>query len=314
MPYEADRPSTVITLRVQPRAESMQTFLDWQMKFNATIIAFPGFVSLEFLAPTPSQNSWSIIQRFSSALLAEQWLKSLERQDLMQQLKALAVNNSVHEGIGEDSSQQHSVTEVFITHVAPAQEEAFRLWTAKMHRLEADFPGFRAVYLQPPPERSTDGRWITLLQFDSIENLERWLQSSERAQLLQESAAFVSSLQSNRLISPYSGWFASIAREGAVPSTWKQTMTVLLMLFPIVMLEMKYLSPLLKGYNASFGTFISNAISVSLLAFPCLPMANRCLGWWLLPTGSKRVQKTILGTLLIFLLYAAQVAFFWHLF
>ena len=50
-------------------------------------------------------------------------------------------------------------------------------------------------------------------------------------------------------------------------------MLVILMLFPIVMLEIRFLSPLLKGVNTSPATFIGNVISVFLLAWLFMPIA-----------------------------------------
>ncbi|MBN9376886.1 MAG: hypothetical protein J0H93_00770 [Chlamydiales bacterium] len=53
---------------------------------------------------------------------------------------------------------------------------------AKIHEAEARFPGFKGVYVKPP--RETQGKtWITLLQFDTPENLDLWLHSAERADL-----------------------------------------------------------------------------------------------------------------------------------
>jgi uncharacterized protein len=45
-------------------------------------------------------------------------------------------------------------------------------------------------------------------------------------------------------------------------------MLVELMLFPIVALEVRFLTPMLGGLNAAMATFIGNVISVFLLAWP----------------------------------------------
>ncbi len=186
-------------------------------------------------------------------------------------------------------------------------EKDYRAWIAKIHHVEAKFPGFRGVYVQSPKGRGK--HWITLLQFDSMQNLEGWLQSPERKQVLQESAPLISSLEAHRVFSPYAGWFASIAKVGELPPVWKQTMLVLLVLFPIVVFELKYLSPLLSGLNSSVSTFISNALSVTLISFPMMPIAILFLGWWL---STNSLKTTIRGTLLLGLLYLAEIALFWN--
>lgn len=115
------------------------------------------------------------------------------------------------------------------------------------------------------------------------------------------------------MISPYAGWFASIAKTGELPSIWKQTMIVLLVLFPIVMLELKYLSPWTASLNAALGTFIGNAVSVTLIAWPVMPIAIWLLGWWLMPRAKGRQLITIVGTLLVVLFYLIELIIFWKL-
>ena len=205
------------------------------------------------------------------------------------------------------SCERGNVTEVIVTEVTPGKEEEFRMWSAKIHQAEAKFPGFRGVYIQSPKRGGKF--WITLLQFDTLENLDRWLQSSERKQVLQESSPLVSSLETHRVISSSTGWLASIAKTGELPPVWKQTMLVLLVLFPIVVFELKYLSPLTASLNPSLGTFIGNAISVTLISFPMMPIALYFLGWWLSPHSLK---TSIVGSILLGLLYLAEIALFWN--
>jgi antibiotic biosynthesis monooxygenase (ABM) superfamily enzyme len=55
-----------------------------------------------------------------------------------------------------------------------------------------------------------------------------------------------------RLSNSFAGWFPSEGPDREPPTTLKQSMVVLLVLFPIVMEELRFLTPLLK--KASFGT------------------------------------------------------------
>ncbi len=308
MPTYAQNP-TILTLRIELNPQCKSDFAEWQAHFNSKVVNFPGFVSLEFLAPGEQQQKWLVVQRFSSMSDALLWQDSTESHGLMDDLKKYSVNNGIHETMTQESAVQNGVTEILITQVHPHKEQAYREWSAKIHQVEAKFPGFRGVYVQSPREKL--GHWITLLQFDSIQNLDQWLKSSERESLLKESNTLISTLENNRIISPYIGWFASIAKVGEIPPVWKQTMLVLLVLFPIVMFELKFLSPLTSGLNSSVGTFIGNAISVTLIAYPMMPIALWFLSWWLMP---KRNQKlwTLLGTLLLLILYLIEILLFWH--
>lgn len=203
------------------------------------------------------------------------------------------------------------MTEVIITKIDPQKASAYREFCAKIHQLEAKFEGFRGVYIQSPAARGGN-HWITLLQFNTPENLDRWLNSKEREAILKEASPMISSLESHRIASPYAGWFYSIAKTEEVPPAWKQAMVVLLSIFPIVMLESKYLFPLTASWESATATFFANMISVSLLTFPVMPLAIRSLDWWLSPKKGTKFKTNILGAAFVLLLYLLEIALFWH--
>lgn len=290
---------SISNLEVEIFPNAKHDFIDWQTDFNAAVVKSPGFVSLEFsMAP----HGWLIAQRFADPEALKKWQTSPEYLELIEKLKPLAAKQ-----IAREADDKGNVTEVIVTEVSPGREAEYRAWSAKIHHVEASFPGFRGVYVQSPEGKGQ--HWITLLQFDSMGNLDKWLQSPERQEVLKESFPLISSIETHRVISPYAAWFASIAKTGIMPPLWKQTMLVLLVLFPIVMVEMKYLSPLTKSWDVSLGMFLGNAISVALISFPFMPLAIRCLRWWLTTDFAK---VSLAGTLLVLMLYALEIAFFWH--
>jgi hypothetical protein len=89
---------------------------------------------------------------------------------------------------------------------------------------------------------------------------------------------------------------------------------VLLGLFPIVMLETRFLSPRLAGVNFSLAMFIGNSISVALTTYLTMPLFVKTFGWWFFPKSeASKIAINFAGTAVIFLLYAIEVAVLWHL-
>lgn len=301
--------SPIIALGIRTRPEQKNAFSTWQAQLNGLIAGAPGFISLEILS-SDHPDTWNIVQRFNNPDNALSWKNSETYLQLIKDLKPLALEKGIQELPEKDLQFHGGITEVFVTEISAEKEKAYREWSAKVHELEAKFPGFRGVYFQSP-HQNQGKNWITLLQFDTPENLDYWLASEERKAILKESEPLITSLESHRVISPYAGWFSSISQQGKPPAVWKQTMIILLVLFPIVVFELKYLSPLLVNLNYAFGTFISNAISVTLISFPMMPIAIWFLGWWLVPTDPKRIQKTLIGTAIVLLLYLIEILLFW---
>jgi len=307
MPQYIQNTNIFMTHVVVPQV-SLELFVEWQSKLNGIIANFPGFQSFEILSPRPGESSWTLVQRFTDAASASAWKESSERRELLQELRTNITQNI--EDSASKEADLHGVTEVLITQVASEKVSTYRKWLAKIHQAEARFPGFRGMYVQSPIE----GRglhWITFLQFDTAENLDRWLTSKERHEILKESDAIITALESHRVITPYAGWFSTIAKVGEIPAVWKQTMLVLLVLFPIVMFELKFLFPLTKGLNISLATFIGNAISVILISWPMIPIAIWLFAWWLTPGSGNSLKKNIAGTFLLSMIYLIEIIAFW---
>jgi hypothetical protein len=305
-----DQNSTMITFDAAIRPESESQFVLWQAELSAAITESSGFVSLEFLCSSPKEHRWVVVQRFCNAQSVADWKQSVRYKTLLADLIRLATTQGVRENLESETDLKSCVTEMIITHVPLEKEAEFRNWSAKIHGIEAKFEGFRGIYVKSPVQTNSRN-WITLLQFDTPKNLDRWLNSDARKEILKESAAFAASFETHRVSSPYPGWFNSLSKTEAAPSAWKQTLIVILVLFPIVMLQMKYLSPLTQGFDRSLATFIACVISVSLITFPIMPLTVNLLGWWLHPEKSRYVRNTILGTLFVFLLFFVEVFLFW---
>lgn len=276
-------------------------FNDWQTQLNGKIAHQPGFVSLEITSPQGDQSHWSIIQRFLDEKSCKEWKDSGIYQRLQNDLRKLAKDSK------ETLTSPGLVTEVFLTVVNPENEKSYREWLAKIHDAEARFPGFRGMFVQSPTDPKNK-KWVTCLQFDTPENLDKWLTSPEREAILKELNPLILSLESHRVFSPYAGWFSALQKEGFAPPLWKQTMLVLLVLFPIVMLEMKFLNPQLITLPSAIAVFIGNLISVSLISWVTMPVAIYFLRDWL---TSQTLRMDILGTLLVIALYALEIVLLW---
>lgn len=306
---------TILITTFKVREDAKNDFAILQEEMNKVVSNFPGFISLE-MRPEKKIHyvEWTIVQRFRTNRELNNWRDSEQRKTLLNDAKSLLIEENPIADMEYDSSQgKENVTEVFVTQVNPENYEAYRAWAFKIQQVEAQFPGYQGIYIQAP-EKGKGGNWITILRFDTPEHLDAWLSSRERKQVLKDSESIVAGLQTHRIVSPFAGWFADLTKTtGETPSIWKQSMLVLLVLFPLVMLEMKFISPLLKDLNPSLATFIGNMITVALVSWPMMPLAIFFLKWWLIPSKSiNRKRNLIAGTLVVTALYLIEIAIFWH--
>jgi hypothetical protein len=308
-------PAVVIaTAKVRPGSED--AFAAWKGRHDAVLAKFPGFISSDIMPPDGHSDMWTIVLNFKSDAEAHTWQQSKERATLVGELLPLVTGGDLGEVMkkeAQDSTQPGTnVTQVILSQVRPGMEDAYREWAARIQRAQSKYPGYRGMYLQPPANNG--GHWTTLLRFDTAEHLESWLAAPERAKLLQESKAFIEKEELMRLATSFPGWVPINPLTGKGPPNWKTALLVLLGLYPIVVLELRFLNPLLRGLNSSLATFIGNTLSVAGTSFVTMPLFVRGFSWWLFVDNKSPKWTTPAGVVLLVALFAIEVAFFWRFF
>ena len=294
-----------------------RAFSAWQVRHNAVIGKFPGFISSDVMPPSqPESNEWTIVLNFRSQDELAAWQRSSERAKLVSDAIPLLEGGSLGEVArldrpGEPPGQ--NVTEVIFSKIKPGMDDTYREWAVRIQAAQAKYSGYRGMYLQPPAEK--DGPWTTIIRFDTAEHLEAWMEAPERAELLRESKAFIDEEQLMRLATSFPGWVPINPMTGKGPPNWKTALLVILGLFPIVMLELRFLSPILAalGLRSSLGTFIGNVISVFATTFLTMPLFIRWFGWWLFTEKKTPPWITPVGLGFLAALFAVEVGALWHL-
>jgi antibiotic biosynthesis monooxygenase (ABM) superfamily enzyme len=261
----------------------------------------------------PGQVDWVILQRFASSDAATAWLRSDERQRLIAEVQPiLCGQDDVHlVADTELGALPAPVSAVISTRIKPGHEPEFLEWGRRIAAVQAKSPGFQG-YRREPPVPGVQDDWLTILRFDSEANLNKWLNSPERKTLLDESDAFTDACHVRVVRTGFDQWFE--IPGSAPPAAWKQNMTVLLVLYPLVFLLNEWLQkPILVGI---FGLpywaflFINNAVSVVMLSL-ILPPVSRWLGWWLRPADHDG-KRDLAGALLVAAFYALWLIIFWQ--
>jgi antibiotic biosynthesis monooxygenase (ABM) superfamily enzyme len=294
-----------------------RAFSAWQARHNAVIGKFPGFISSDVMPPSqPESNEWTIVLNFRSQDELTAWQLSGERAKIVGEAIPLLEGGGLGEVAKPDQGGEPpgtNVTEVILSKIKPGMDDTYREWAVRIQAAQAKYPGYRGMYLQPPTEK--EGLWTTIIRFDTAEQLEAWMRAPERKELLAESKAFIEQEHLMRLATSFPGWVPINPVTGKGPPNWKTALLVVLGLFPIVMLEMRFLSPILAwlGLHASLATFIGNIISVAGTTFLTMPLFIRWFGWWLFTEEKTPPWIEPVGLGFIAALFAVEVGALWYL-
>ncbi len=288
-------------------------FGQWHARYQTAMLASPGAKSFEFWPPSVDQLEAVAIGRFASVEALRQWRHGTKNRELIADAAPLVEGGLVMQLAGEAAIEyyvQHSATEVIITHVKPGKEEAYRAFADRIQKVQETFRGYLGSFVEPPHQKETG--WTTVLRFNSIENLNGWLDSPQRAALLKESEDLIEGFHAQRVDTSFPGWVPTDPATGKPPNMWKTATLVLLTLFPVVMLELKFLNPHLRGLNPALGTFIGNSISVGLTTWPLMPLAIRSFHGWLFPENQPR-WLVLTSPIFLIACYIVELAVLWRL-
>jgi antibiotic biosynthesis monooxygenase (ABM) superfamily enzyme len=317
-PSTPDGPVTIVT-QTCVRPESADAFARWQEETSGIVAAFAGFIKQTVMPPSPpAQIDWVILQRFASAGAAVAWLNSEQRLQRIESVAPMLVGrDDIH--IVKDGSAgvlPAPVSAVISTRIKPGQETAYRAWEQRIAAAQSKAPGFQGYRFEPPVPGVQDD-WLAILRFDTEANLQAWLDSPERHELLAEANIFTEEFHTRIARTGFDQWFPVPAGAAHPPAAWKQNMLVLLMLYPVVFLFGAFVqTPYLTGRAGlpfAIALFIGNIASVLLLSY-LVPLTSHRLSWWLQPTGAKPRRIEVIGTALVVALYAVMVVAFWRLF
>ncbi|XVQ10892.1 antibiotic biosynthesis monooxygenase [Spirillospora sp. CA-255316] len=285
----------------------------WQEGVNRAARGFDGFEGTESYPPESGvSNEWVVVFRFSRVDQLSAWLTSGTRRRLIDEGRGLFEEEPAQEVLSGGAPAREAVTAVVSHEVRTGREDDFLQWQQKTLKAQEKFPGFMGAELFEPVEGIQD-RWVVIFRFDTREHLGQWLESDVRQRLLDEGADYFAEYDVHEIESAFSGWFrfGEGPREGAPPN-WKQAMSVLLALYPTVMVLTLTVDREVSNAGAPLylGLFISNVLSVSILTWFMMPLVNRGLAFWLLPGRARSRRVHIAGTALVVACYVLLIAIF----
>ncbi|WP_373542295.1 hypothetical protein [Chamaesiphon sp.] len=184
---------------------------------------------------------------------------------------------------------------------------AFKRWHDRLVNRAKNHPGFMRVDLCPPL-RCADPvvKWYSIVHFDSPECLDDWVGSIDRQELVESGRQIFHAYRFKSFTTGLEGWFSN-QWGGAECSSlgspaWKQVLTVVVGLYPTVMLQSKLFSALgiFNSWSPASRMLINNLITSSILSLIVMPFVTRKLHFWLQPTYLPSSRKNdLMGVLLV---------------
>jgi uncharacterized protein len=311
--------TVIIGQRVRPGCE--KAFVAWQHELNNTASRYPGFIGAEVNAPTAVQPDWVVVYRFDTMANVQAWINSATRQDRLAAGQQYLDGPATQQVVGGGAKPTDMLVTVVVTHrVRPEDVDDFLAWQERLRLVESKFQGYRGSELFRPIEGVQDA-WTVLYRYDTAADLDRWLTSKEREQLLAEGKKF-SDYEMRTVDNSFGSWFAfdEKGNVAAPPSDTKTSIAVWVGLYPTVVLLTLALSPL--KMPLWLGMLVGNLLSSFAISFVVMPYyVNPLLKHWLRPPPGRpeakanwRGFRTVAAVMVFWtVVFYLVTKVFWHL-
>jgi antibiotic biosynthesis monooxygenase (ABM) superfamily enzyme len=314
-------PAATVIIGQLVRAGSERAFEAWQTEMNSEAAKYPGFIAAEINPPTAVQREWVTIFRFDTIAHVQAWINSATRQNRLQAGQMFFDGPGTQQVVGGGARQNDSLVTVVVTHrVLPENVDEFLAWQEQLRLAETKFQGFRGAELFRPVEGIQE-EWTALYRYKTAEDLNRWLISDERRELLAVGEKFAD-YHLRTIDNSFGNWFA-FDRHGAEappPSNFKTSVAVWVGVYPTVVMITLALSPL--KMPLWLGLLIGNLLSSFALSYFTMPFfVNPLLKQWLRPPQEVSETKTnwrgfvLVVSVMAFLslVFYLVTRVFWHL-
>jgi len=282
--------TVIIGQRVRPGCE--QEFIKWQHELNDVASHYPGFIGAEVTTPTAVQPDWVVVYRFDSTANVAAWINSAARQDRLAAGQQYFDGPPTQQVLGGAAKPTDELVTVVVTHrVNPEDVDEFLAWQRRLEAAESNFHGYRGTELFRPIEGVQD-KWTAMYRFDTAADLDAWLTSGERKQLLAEGKRF-DDFDLRTVDSSFGNWFAfgEKGTETKPPSDLKTSIAVWVGLYPTVVLLTLAQFPL--RLPLWLGMLVGNLLSSLSMTYVTMPYyVNRLLKNWLQPPVNAPAART----------------------
>jgi len=182
--------------------------------------------------------------------------------------------------------------------------DEFMNWERGITQAAERFPGYQATDVYPPDD-PRKREWIVVIHFDESRDLKRWTDSPERHEWSGKLGDGMRDFRMKTLPDGFASWFAGMVEGG--PAPWQMALTVVLGLYPTVMMLNIFLGHTLSPLGMAASMLVGNLLSVSILQWVVMPPLQRALRPWFQADGRKKAATLGGGAVLIAALLLGMV-------
>ncbi|GCE07828.1 hypothetical protein [Dictyobacter aurantiacus] len=184
------------------------------------------------------------------------------------------------QSIHEAATTKEPVTLVERRILKPGHENDFYAWVQRAIAASERFPGDQGVSILTFGKEQSNVRYV-VHRFADNATARAWMQSGDRAKLMQEAAAFSSPY--TQTSSGMAVWFTLPGLPEATPLKWKMSLAIIPSAYIASLIILLILNAFVHGWPLPITNAVVTVFLAFLLTYIGLPVTTRLLHSWLYP-------------------------------
>lgn len=284
------------------RDDDEEVFASWRDEVRATAQSMPGFVGFAASSDVTTLDR-AIAVTFASEDALHEWLDTARWKDLVRRGADRGLRRVSSDLVIVDGAVLPAGVGVVSSRVAAGKETAFLDAHTALTDAASRFPGYEgAAVFSPGPA----GEWRSLIRFRTEPQLAAWLRSPQRAEVLPP--VQTSLVQDFSVFAQTTPWGTTVRRmdgRTAVTPGWKTAMLLLMVLYPMVMLQSRFVAPVIGGLGADpwLAVWIGQVLSVVVMQWWVMPTVSGWCRRWLDPVDGAGLRVSLRGAAIAVTVY-----------
>ncbi|HUH69768.1 MAG TPA: antibiotic biosynthesis monooxygenase [Mycobacterium sp.] len=299
-----------IAVTIFHRIADPDVFDAWVGEVRSAAEVTPGFVAFAASIRRSAPLDWAIAVTFESENLLHEWLdgatwKTLVRRGAERGLLRLCADLVIVGGAVLPTG-----VGIVASNVSDGMEADFHAAHGRLTMAASEFSGYEGTAVFPP---GASGEWMSLIRFRTEPQLSAWLGSPQRKEVLPPvRSSLTQDFSVFAQTTPLGTTVRRVNGKTAMTPSWKTAMLLLMVLYPMVMLQSRFVAPLFGKLGAErwLSVWLGQVVNVALMQWWLMPTVSSWCRRWLDPVDGAGLRISLRGAAVAVIVYAASLTVF----
>ena len=291
-------------------AADPEVFDGWIWDVRSAAEAAQGFVAFAASISRDAPLDWAVAVTFESEDLLHLWLDGATWKYLVHGAGARGLLRLTSDLVIVDGAVIASGVAIVSSSVSSGMEADFQAAHVKLTSAASQFPGYEGTAIFRP---GAAGKWMSLIRFRTEPQLSAWLRSPQRDEVLPPvRSSLTRDFSVFAQTTPFGTTVRNVDGKAQMTPSWKTAMLLLMVLYPMVMLMSRFVTPVIVGLGAPpwLSVWLVQVVSVAMMQWWLMPTVASWCRRWLDPVDGASLRISLRGTAVAVIVYAASLAVF----